>query len=230
MSLTNSTPNYVEALRQKNSALVVKTLASLGGVAKFAEIERLSGVKGSLLNHHLARLMKFNVIEKEVKGTYRLKYKTPLCWLFDSKVPYAYFGLLGERKERMEPETATALRLLSKEAIKPSLIYVVTSLEALNQWKSLKLPYNWILCYEDEIVDIDAIKMKVQPYLENLLKTHIVIMDCTSLTKPATIAYYELATSYLIPLIYIYEGKNQLKWLISKEKLRRIIGIYNTIQ
>jgi len=50
----------------------------------------------------------------------------------------------------------------------------------------------WILCYEDEIINIDTIKDKVTPQLESLMKDFIVIIDCTSATKPATIAYYEL--------------------------------------
>ncbi|MEM3744023.1 MAG: hypothetical protein QXW43_05795 [Candidatus Methanomethyliaceae archaeon] len=46
----------------------------------------------------------------------------------------------------LEPEIA--MGLLEKEKIKPDLIHVVTSPEALNEWKDLKLPYQWILCYE----------------------------------------------------------------------------------
>jgi len=133
----------------------------------------------------------------------------------------AYFGLLGRRDSRPEPETDVAMDLLSKEGINPKLKYVVTSPEALNEWKELKLPYQWILCYEDEIVDINAIKNKIIPQLENLLKDNVVIMDCTSATKPATIAYYELAQTYCVPLIYVYEEDEKLKWLLSKESLKR---------
>jgi len=86
--------------------------------------------------------------------------------------------------------------------------------------ENLKPPYQWILCYEDEIINIDAVKSKVSPQLTSLLKEYIVIMDCTSATKPATIAYYELAQTCQIPLIYIYEGTRQLKWLISKETIK----------
>ena len=69
-----------------------------------------------------------------------------------------------------------------------------------------------ILCYEEEIVDIDAIRKKVEPQMENLLRNYSVIMDCTSSTKPATIAYYQLAETYLILLIYVYEETRQLRW------------------
>ena len=68
-------------------------------------------------------------------------------------------------------------------------------------------------------------KRKVLPQLESLLRNYLVIMDCTSATKPATITYYELAQTYLIPLIYICEKTKELKWLISKETIeKRLTG------
>lgn len=228
MSGSEGMPEYREALRLENSRRVVKALASRGGVASFSELEKLSGVKGSVLKYHLDKLIKLNVVEEEVKGTYKLRYKTPLCWIYDSHVDYAYLGLLGRRSGRREPETQTALRLLGEQDIKPRLVYVVTSMDALKDWIELKPPYQWILCYEDEILDIDAIIGKVRPQLEALLREYIVVMDCTSLTKPATIAYYYLATTYHVPLIYIYEETEQLKWLISKDKLRKTLNLNNT--
>lgn len=94
-----------------------------------------------------------------------------------------------------------------------------------NEWRSLKLPYQWILCYKEEVIKIDAIKGKVKPQLESLLRSHVVIMDCTSLTKPATIAYFELASTYYVPLIYVYEDTGQLKWLISRDTIRSKLGL-----
>jgi len=220
-------PNYEEAMRIENSRRIVQALAAKGGIATFSEIEKTSAVKGSLLAHHLNRLQSLNVIEREVKGTYRLTYTTPLCYILDkaTKMAIAYFGLLGRRESRLKPETNVALELLKLEGVNAKLTYVVTSPEALNEWKELKLPYQWILCYEEEIIDIDAVKKKVTPQLENLLKNHVVIMDCTSATKPATIAYYELAQTYCIPLIYVYEETKKLKWLISKETIKTKFGI-----
>jgi DNA-binding transcriptional ArsR family regulator len=215
-------PNYPQAVSIEKSRKVLEALALKGGVATFSEIEAISGVTGSVLTHHLNRLQRFNVIQKEVKGTYRLAYKTPLCFIFKSKqkVPMAYFGLLGQRESREEPEPEVALKLLQKEQLKPDMIYVVTSPEALNDWKQLKLPYQWILCYEDEIINVDLVKKKVTPQLLSLLKDYIVIMDCTSATKPATVAYYELAQNFWTPLIYVYEKTKQLKWLISKQDIK----------
>ena len=216
-------PNYEEAMKIENSRKIVQALAVKGGIATFSEIEATSAVKGSLLAHHLNRLQSLNVIEREVKGTYRLTYTTPLCYIFNksTKMSMAYFGLLGRKESRLKPETNVALELLRGEGVNPKLTYVVTSPEALNEWKQLRLPYQWILCYEEEIINIDAVKNKVTPQLESLLKNYVVIMDCTSATKPATIAYYELAQTYCIPLIYVYEETKKLKWLISKETIKR---------
>lgn len=220
-------PDYSEVIMLPKSRKVLQAIAQAGGVSSFSEIEKASGVKGSVLVYHLNRLQALNVIEREVKGTYRLKYKTPLCYIFQERpsTPMAYLGLLGRRNERLEPETKVALELLLKEGIKPELIYVVTSMEALGEWKDLKPPYQWILCYEDEIIDIDAVKRKVKPQLESLLKDYIVFIDCTSATKPATIAYYELAQQYHTPLLYVYEEKRTLKWLVSKETIKARLNI-----
>lgn len=215
-------PDYRLALSTKNSRRVIEAIAKAGGVASFSEIQSISKVRGSVLTHHLNRLQRFHVIEREVKGTYRLTYKTPLCFIYPpkTKVSIAYFGLLGKKDSRSEPEPQFAMKILESEELKPDLAYVTTSPEALNDWKDLKLPYQWILCYEDEIANVDAVKRKVLPQLESLLRNHIVIMDCTSATKPATIAYYELAQTYIIPLIYIYEETGELKWLISKDSIK----------
>jgi DNA-binding transcriptional ArsR family regulator len=214
-------PDYTAAVAVENSLKVLESLSRKGGIGNFSEIQADSGVKGSVLNHHLNRLQKLKVIQREVKGTYRLTFKTPLCLIFNpkQKTQIAYFGLLGRQEERKEPEPHTAIDLLEKEQLKPDLTYVVTSPDALDDWKKLKLPYQWILCYEDEIIDVDAVKRKVIPQLLTLLRDCIVIMDCTSATKPATIAYYELAQKLWIPLIYIYEETKQMKWLISRGTL-----------
>jgi len=220
-------PDYPSALSVKNSRKVVEALAKLGGVASFSQIQASSNVKGSVLTHHLNRLQHFHVIEKETRGTYRLTYKTPLCFIYPPKtrIPTAYFGLLGRKNSRSKPEPQVAIEILEKEGLKIDLAYVATSPEALNDWKNLKLPYHWILCYEDEIINVDTVKQKVLPQLESLLRDHIVIMDCTSATKPATIAYYQLAQTYLTPLIYIYEETGELKWLISKKTIKTKLKI-----
>jgi len=220
-------PDYIKAFSIENSRKVLEALSNKGGIATFSEIEAESGVKGSVLNHHLNRLQQLKVIQREVKGTYRLTFKTPLCLIFEpkQKTPIAYFGLLGRKESRKEPEPQTALKLLEKKHLKPDFTYVVTSPDAINDWKQLKLPYQWILCYEEEIINVDTVKQKVTPQLLSLLRDYMVIMDCTSATKPATIAYYELAQKLWIPLIYVYEETKQLKWLISKETIKAKLNL-----
>jgi hypothetical protein len=217
-------PDYRDAFSRPKAFKAAVALAKLGGVANFSQIQKLSGIKGSTLTHNLNVLIRFNVVEKEVKGTYRLKYMTPLCYLFSEKpLPTAYLGLLGRRNGREKPETETALELLRVEGYQPDSVHVLTSTEALHEWEALKLPYQWILCYEEEIVDIDSVKKKAEQRLKSLLKDHIIIIDCTAATKPATIAYYELAQTYQTPLIYIYEEKRKLKWLKAKQTIKAII-------
>jgi len=217
-------PSYRDAFTRPKAFKAAVALARLGGIANFSQIQRFSGIKGSTLTHNLNILIRFNVVEKEVKGTYRLKYMTPLCYLFSEKpLPIAYLGLLGKRNSREIPETEIALKLLKAEGYQPNSIHVLTSTEALHEWKTLKLPYQWILCYEEEIVDIDSVKKKAEERLKGLLKDYIVIIDCTSATKPATIAYYELAQTYQTPLIYIYEEKKELKWLKAKQTIKAAI-------
>lgn len=218
-------PLYREAFSNEKSLDVAYVIASKGGVASFSDIEAQSRVKGSTLKYHLDRLIQQGVLKALARGTYGLKYKTPICYLFETNTPIAYMGLLGRRNNRTEPETEIAVKLLEEEKHKVGLKYVVTSPESLIEWKSLKLDCQWILCYGDEIIDIDAVKAKVVPQLQALLKEYVVVLDCTSATKPASIAFYEMAQEYLVPLIYIYEKTQSLKWLISKETIKRRLNI-----
>jgi len=80
----NDTPMYKEALSAEKSIRVARALAEAGGIASYSQLAKISGVEGSLLIYHLNRLQSLNLIETPVKGTYRLKYKTPLCFLYDS--------------------------------------------------------------------------------------------------------------------------------------------------
>jgi len=219
------TPRYDEALKNKNRRKIVSVLAELGGEASFAQIEDASDIHGNTLVHNLAVLQRYNIINKSVKGKYSLRYKTPICYVFAPPNTYhvVYLGLLGRKERRDTPETEVALKLLEKEGITPELAYVATTPQALEEWSKLKPPYRWITLYEDEISDINSVKNRVRPQLENLIKDYVVILDCTSATKPATIALYELANQYLIPLIYIYEPIKRLTWLISKDDLMRKI-------
>jgi len=219
-------PRYEEAMKLEKSQKVIHSLCKHSGIAKFSMIEKDTELGGGLLLHHLNRLISLGIVESDVKGTYRLKYRTPLCYAFGArKVPFAYLGLLGRRDSYKTPEPEVALNLLSNEKIEPYLVYVLTSPEAVSDWKTEKLRYQWILCYGDEIIEIDEVQKRLLPQLEALLREYLVVVDCTSSTKPATIALYDLAQRYLIPCIYVSVEKKTLKWLISSDGIRVRLGI-----
>jgi Bacterial regulatory protein, arsR family len=223
MGFGSQEPQYDKAMAQPNRMKIVKAIAEADGAAKFSTISKMTGVKDNNLLHHLNILIGYGIIEQIADGPYTLKYKTPLCFIFGQrpdKEKVSYIGLLGERNERQEAETAVALQLLKRrEKIDVGLAYVVTSTAAAQSWKDSELPVQWILCDGEAITDIDKIKRKVQDVLTDLIKEHLVIMDCTSFNKPATIAMYGLAQTYLVPLIYVYEPLRKLKWLISRQHL-----------
>lgn len=217
---------YNEALSNERSRETIRSISQLGGEASYSDIESVSNTKGSTLVYHLNRLVSLGVLESPTKGSYRLRYVTPMCFIYGGPdLKTAYFGLLGKREGRERPEPSVALKLLKKEGFSPDLIYVVTSPEALSEWSHLKLPYQWILCYEDEIVSIDSIKEKVTPQLVEIIRNTLVILDCTSATKPATLAFYEISQTFMLPLFYVYESQHRLHWLLSKETIRKRLGI-----
>ncbi|MHA1838383.1 MAG: hypothetical protein ACTSYO_00265 [Candidatus Ranarchaeia archaeon] len=217
---------YREALSPKNSKKIVKILVELGGETNYKQIQENCDIPGATIIYHLNRLMSFGVIENPLKGVYRIKYKSPLSYISDeSSSNYTYFGLLGRKEERQNPEPNQAIELLKREDICVETSYVVTTLEALNEWKQSQLSFNWILCYSEEIRDINKVYNKVKPILELQMRISLVVLDCTSATKPATLAYYKLAQEYLLPLIYLNEEKQELIWLNSKEDIKNKLFI-----
>ena len=192
----------------------------------FSEIVKNTGIPKSSLDYNLAILAKKGIINRE-KGTIHLDYKTPLCFIFDSpRIPYAYLGLLGERSERIESETETAIQLFKDLGVLFEKIVVATTHRAVAEWESLThLNVEWCLLSDEEISRVNTVEEKVLPRLVELMRNYRVVMDCTSATKPATIAYYRLATLFRVPLIYVYESRKELIWVISREDLKReLIG------
>jgi len=216
---------YYEALKPENSRMVVRSLASIGGFASFSDIEKTSGVRGSTLVYHLNRLIAYGLVSTPSKGAYELVYKTPFCQPWGDQLEVAYFGLLGRRSERHEPEPEVARALLAQNRLRVDTMHVVTSPDALSEWSSDRLPYEWILCYEDEIIDVEKVVMKMEKPLVDLLKKSIVVLDCTSATKPASLAFYQLAEKYLVPLIYVYEERRELRWLLSVENIFKQLNV-----
>lgn len=218
--------NYGNLLQKGKVSAILRKLALGDGEASFSELAKSTGIPKSTLEHNLNILESKKIITKSKRGPIKLTYKTPLCYIFDSPSAYAYLGLLGERNEREESETETAISLLKEKGISFGKVVVATTHRAVAEWESLtRLNVEWCLLSDEEISRVNEVEARTKPKLVELIGNYRVVMDCTSATKPATIAYYRLATLFRVPLIYVYESRKELIWVISREDLKReLIG------
>ena len=230
----------------KNAIKILAHIVKRGGAMRYSEIKRKLKMADGTLNHNLNRLMAEGLLEKVGDtGLYRLPTKTP--WLFFSenkeelKKSLVYVGLLGMMRDEIEePVYRTAISLLSKEpdpsmdprtwglGIKPRYVYIVTSEEAKNSWTGLHDVDNWILLTQDDLWDIDKVKEKLLKAIEPLMRDHAIILDSTGDGKPPALAFYEVASDKLIPLIYVHRTPTvrKLRWLISPDDILRRLGLY----
>jgi hypothetical protein len=131
---------------------------------------------------------------------------------------------LGVKDKREISETETAVKILGSLGLRFERIVVITTPEAVGSWSgaiSPELRIEWHTLSKDELNKIEKVEERVKPKLAELMEKYVLIMDCTSGTRPAGIAYYKLATRYKIPLIYVYEPEKELVCLISKEDLEK---------
>jgi hypothetical protein len=229
-------PNYDLAVRTVHGRRILEVLGRLGGEADFKQIEEETGVKHDVLKYYLENegsdLRRSNVVVK-MGDRYRLKHKTTFCWLHGGDIPFTYIGMLGLREDNPEPEPKTFLNLILEERgeighrrMDRESGYVLTTSRALEEWgsevESLGIGRErFIECSQYEIQDIERMKEKVLSLLcRDEMRDRIVILDCTGLTKPATIAFYEVARDFYFPLVYVYVKTKKLKWLISREYVR----------
>jgi len=230
--ITEGALDYKSALENENKRRALKELAHAGRLMGMRGLERRSKIPVSTLHTLLEDLWREGIITREygveIKGKIplygvELRYKSPLCHIFGSpRTPYAYLGLLGERMGRSDSETETALKLLKKEGFTFKRIRIVTTHKGAAEWEGVTLRNaDWHLVKDNEIKIVETMKSVVEGILRDLLRKYILILDCTSLTKPATIAYYKLAIKYKIPLVYVYEDRKELTWIISKEDLQK---------
>ncbi len=208
-------------LRRRKVRALMRALALSGGEASLSRLARETGIAKSTLEYNL-RILERNGFITKTKGMVRLVLKTPICYLFDAPCSYAYMGLLGERTGRAEAETETAIKLLREEGINPEKIVVATTYRAVTDWEGLiHLDVEWLLMTEEDITNVEKVEACIQPKLEELVKNYKVIADCTSATKPATIALYKQAEKHKTPLIYIYEKQRKLYWITSPNTLKQ---------
>ncbi|MEM3511898.1 MAG: hypothetical protein QXW47_10270 [Candidatus Jordarchaeales archaeon] len=208
-------------LRRRKAECVLRVLALSGGEAGFSYLARETGITKSTLEYNIRLLERGGLVVRGGRGFVRLAVKTPICYLFDAQCDYAYLGLLGERGERGEAETETALKLLEEEGVKPVKVVVVTTYKAASDWETVAPKAEWVLLSDKEITSVDSVEGRVRGKLEELMRSYKVVVDCTAATKPATIAFYRMAVKLKVPLIYVYEKQRKLIWIISSSDLKK---------
>jgi len=234
-----SLPNYDSLLHPKGPrsrplakkilGLLLKDGKTFHGLYEEKTLKLLKAPK-STVNSNVSLLERYNFIERVGRGSIRLKYRTPLCFVANTPgIPFAYLGLLGERKYPVS-ETQTAIELLKSDpnvGVKPEKVVVVTTKKVVGQWEGAISPdvkISWETPSENELTIIDEVERFIKPKIIELMRDYILIMDLTSGPRPAGIAFHKLAVRFKVPLIYVYLPKNKLSWVISKENLREEIG------
>jgi hypothetical protein len=226
-------PDYkgLEECKRRYVRRILGILLKEGRELRFSDLQARLGIPSSeksTLHNNLDSLRSLGFIRWDKGGPIRLRWRTPLCFIADTpNVPYAYLGLLGVRDEREVSETETALEVLKASGISFEKIVVVTTQEAIGSWSNSidpRLKIEWITMRRDGLNRIENVRDRIGPKLLELMREFNVIMDCTSGTRPAGIAYYNLAIQHKVPLIYVYEPEKKLIWLISKEHLKKDLG------
>jgi DNA-binding transcriptional ArsR family regulator len=224
--------DYSRALKQENARKIIQFIAENGGSATYKEILDATSLTPSTIRHHLARLeIDFHLIrERKSRSPYSLVHRSPLCFIFSKRQgkKITYFGLLGKRDERdRDPETITAKEILDRKGFEIESAYVLTTHSGIQSWSAEKrleeLNISWIVCSDKDVGSIQALTHKIWKRVSSELENHFVLMDCTSLTKPATIAYFKIASTLMLPLIYVSEENKTLTWIISIEEIRNLI-------
>lgn len=223
-------PDYekLRGTRRKYVRRIMGLLLKHGRDFSFSELLRdlnIPSTKKSTLSNNLDILSRYGFIVRERRGPIRLRFRTPLCFIADTpNVPCAYLGLLGVKGRWEVSETETAVRILEDLGLGFDRIVVFTTQEAVGSWSEAidrDIEIEWHTLSKDDLNKIEVVEERAKLKMIELMQKYILIMDCTSGTRPAGIAYYRLASQYKVPLIYVYEPEKELVWLISKEDLER---------
>ena len=187
----------------------------------FSELKKLLDIPDASLYHFLKRLDEHKLVLKTEWGVYRSTFKIPFYYILKGLKSLTYIGLLGYRDSREEPEPITAKKILEKNNVTIERGYIITTKEAEQDWADKDLDgYTVVYVTKEELLCIPKIENKICRIVEEEEKESPMILDCTSLTKTATIAMYNVAKKYLLPLIYVYEHTKELYWVISTEDIK----------
>ena len=217
--------DLLSKLRGKYTWPVLKILAEECGIVRFNDIRVLSGFDSSIISHALNSLVKIGLVEKLGKGNYTVKFKTPLCFIYSNKEQFEVklISLLGLKEDREEPEPIVARSLLEAQGYSIREVIVITTERAINEWGGLLGDFSVKIIDSRDATNIQRVENFVARVINNYLHKEVIILDLTSLTKPATIAIYNLAVKNLIPLIYVYEQTRQLHWIQGRNLLKKRI-------
>ncbi len=211
---------------KKTHVQTLWTIAELGGRARLKDLQKKIKASKSTLSSRLAALADKGLVTYEA-GFAELVYKTPLCYLANiENIPYAYVGLLGKPLpvEHREPETETAISLLREEGITIDKILVATTKDAIEEWTPIMSPelramLDFAILDIREMNSIEAVMDRMTRRILDLTRRYITILDCTSGTRPAGIAYYAIADKLKTPLIYVYADEKRIYWLKNRRTL-----------
>lgn len=188
------------------------------GEASFSQLKEKTKIPSSTLAYILNTLKRENLIISTGRGKYKLKFFTPFMFLnikYSTK-NLAYFGLLGLRMGREQPEYKIALRELEYEGYNVVKIVVATTLKALSSWGEDFLE-NIEICLlkEGSLFNPIEAEKNLNDKVVELIKNYPLVVDITSGPRVAALALYKLCNKYSIPVIYIREDNQQLIWIKS---------------
>lgn len=195
---------------------VVKVLSELGGEASFDQIKKNSALPPSTVSYILQVLVRKNLVKLSAKGRYRLAFYTPLIFLNENnaKNSTAYFGLLGLKMNREEPEYKVATRQLKKNGYNIKKKVIATTLRAMQSWGEEVIDdVEWFILKENSLFDPKIAESTLKEKILNLAKNNPLIVDVTSGPRTAALALFKISSEYSIPTIYVREDKAQLIWI-----------------
>ena len=217
--------NQWHELRQKWKRIVLK-IVEFGGEVSFEQLRRELNIAPSSLAYILKVLKLKGILEVKARGRFRISYLTPLIFLNKEYIRngVAYFGLLGLKMERLEPEYKIAIRQLKKLGYRVGKGVVATTLQAMQSWGEEVLDnVEWFLLKEHQLFNPKDAETILKKKILILARDYPLIVDVTSGPRTAALALFKISSEYNIPTIYVREDKTQLIWIKHPEEILQFI-------